>query len=281
MGLDAARVEHALGLALSLAGGTQQFGEGGGANKPVQVGLAAHNAVVALTLAQAGVPGSQGALEGRFGYFATFAEPGGDLESINFDLEAPGEVLNVGMKPYPCCRYSHGTIDGVASLVREQGLQAAEIESIAVTLPPAGFALVGASPESKRRPAGLVDAQFSVYFAAAVAASGRPYSWDSYALLNAADVQRAMDRVNAAPSESLAEMQTRLAVKANGRVWTLDVPLPKGEPETPLSWDEIEAKFRSLASLTFDDARQDAIVEAVRRLESVQSMRELTALLRT
>jgi 2-methylcitrate dehydratase PrpD len=280
MGLDAAVIEDALGLALSMAGGTQQFGEGGGANKPVQVGLAAHNALVALLLAQAGVPGSAQALEGRFGYYATFAEPGNDLDSVTFDLKAPGEVLRVGMKPYPCCRYSHGTIDGVTGLVRREGLGPNDIVAIDVTLPPAGFGLVGAAPESKRRPAELVDAQFSVYFAAAIAASGEAYSWDSYRRVTSPDVQRAMDKVTVRASDDLVEMQTRLTVHSKGAAWTLDVLLPKGEPETPLSWDEIETKFRSLASRVLGDGAQDAIVEAVRRLETLTSVRELTRLLR-
>jgi 2-methylcitrate dehydratase PrpD len=281
MGLEPEVIEDALGLALSLAGATQQFGEGGGANKPVQVGLAAHNALVALAMAQAGVPGAKQALEGRFGYYATFAEPGSDLDRVHFDLESPSQVLRVGMKPYPCCRYSHGTIDGVREIVRREGLRPDDIEAIDVTLPPAGFGLVGASPETKRRPAALVDAQFSVYFAAAVAASQPAYSWDSYALLDAPGVRRMMDRVTVSASESLSEMQTRLAVRAKGGAWTLDVPLPRGEPETSLRWEELEAKFRSLALRTFDDARCDAIVGAVKRLEMLGSVRELTGLLRT
>jgi 2-methylcitrate dehydratase PrpD len=235
---------------------------------------------VALAMAQSGISGSKQALEGRFGYYATFAEPGSDLDRVHFDLESPSEVLRVGMKPYPCCRYSHGTIDGVREIVRREGLKADDIEAIDVTLPPAGFGLVGASPESKRRPAALVDAQFSVYFAAAVAASQPAYSWDSYALLDAPGVRRMMDRVTVSASESLSEMQTRLAVRAKGGAWAMDVPLPKGEPETPLSWEELEAKFRSLAVRTFDDARCDAIVGAVKRLEMLGSVRELTSLLR-
>jgi 2-methylcitrate dehydratase PrpD len=190
-------------------------------------------------------------------------------------------VLRVGMKPYPCCRYSHGTIDGVHEIVRREGLRPDEIESIDVTLPPAGFGLVGASPESKRRPAALVDAQFSVYFAAAVAASERAYSWDSYALLDTPGVQGMMQRVNASASDALSEMQTRLSLRAKGATWTLDVPLPKGEPETPLSWDEVETKFRSLALRVFNEPRVDGIVDGVRRLETLSSVRELTALLRT
>src|SRR5207302_385121 len=39
-------LESALGLASSMAAGTQQFSDGGGANKPFQVGMAAHNAIV-------------------------------------------------------------------------------------------------------------------------------------------------------------------------------------------------------------------------------------------
>jgi len=280
MVLDEATVEHALGLALSLSSGSQQFAEGGGGNKPLQVGMAAHNALYALTLAQAGFPGTSQPLEGRFGYYATYAEPGSDLDAIAFDADAASEVLNVGIKPYPCCRYSHGTIDGVAAIARREQLAPDEIESIEVTIPAAGFGLVGADPDQKRRPAGVVDAQFSAYFAAAATAADGAYSWDSYARLRDPRVERLMDRTTVHGDAALYGMQTHLRVSAKRGSWELDVPFPKGEPEEPLSWDEVERKFLGLAGLVLEPKRAVELASLVRRLDASDDLSELTSLLR-
>ena len=60
---------------------------------PLQVGLAAHNAIVALVLADAGLPGATQPLEGRLGYYAMYAEPGSDVDGIELDLASPGETI--------------------------------------------------------------------------------------------------------------------------------------------------------------------------------------------
>jgi 2-methylcitrate dehydratase PrpD len=280
LGSSADVVENALGLASSMAAGTQQFSDGGGANKPYQVGMAAQNAIVALLMAGAGVPGAARPLEGRFGYFAVFAEPGSRVDDVVLDLEAPSEVLRIGIKPYPCCRYSHGTIDGVREIVLQERLKPEDIEAIEVRLPVAGYRLVGAEPATKRRPPSLVEAQFSAYFAAAVAASDQPYSWDSYTRLAEPRLQQVMDRVTVTASESLTDMQTHVSVRAEGRTWSLDVPLPSGEPELPLSWGEIEAKFLALATPLLGHGRSVEVITRVHALETHTSMRELSRLLR-
>jgi 2-methylcitrate dehydratase PrpD len=56
---------------------------------------------------------------------------------------------------------------------------------------------------------------------------------------------------------------------------------PRGEPDRPLEWDELIAKFDDLASVTWDAARRKRIVDMVRRLDRVTDVRSLTAELAT
>lgn len=278
-GLDEAQTASALGLALSMSSGTAQFAESGGANKPFQVGLAAHNALYAVALAGEGFPGTGAPLEGTHGYYAAYAEPGANVHAIDFG-ERPGEVLKVGVKPYPSCRYTHGTIDGVAALVCREELAAEEIEAIEVLIPPAGYQLVGSQPDVKRRPGTVVDAQFSAYFAAASTALDRGYSWAAYDRLSDPRVCALMDRVSVQASDGLSGMATALRMRARGREWSLEVPLPKGEPETPLTWDDIEGKFMSLATQVVDPGRAHEIALQVRALDGAAGVKDLAGLLR-
>ncbi|MEK7216934.1 MAG: MmgE/PrpD family protein [Chloroflexota bacterium] len=279
MGLDQGVIEHALGLDLSFAAGTAQFSESGGSNKPVQVGMAAHNALYCLALAAAGVAGTGRPLEGTNGYFNAYAEPGSTVESIDLDPSQAGEVLTVAVKPYPACRYTHASIDGVSALVQREALTPDDILSIELALPPDGFNIVGSQPEAKRRPATIVDAQFSVYFAAAVAAAGPAYTWDSYRRLTDPTIEALMDKTTVRPGD-LTGMATDVKITSRRGAWTMAVPFPKGEPEVPISWPEVEAKFRSLATGLIGAARADEVLAAVQRLETVGDIGEVTRLLR-
>jgi 2-methylcitrate dehydratase PrpD len=57
------------------------------------------------------------------------------------------------------------------------------------------------------------------------------------------------------------------------------VEMPKGEPENPLSWEELVEKFHTLVTPVFSERRRKAIIEATARLETIQDIRELTSLL--
>jgi 2-methylcitrate dehydratase PrpD len=280
LGLDAATIEDALGHDLGMSSGSGQFTSGGGALKPLQVGMAAHNALYAIAMAREGLPGTREPLEGPFGYFATYSEPGSDPEKVHLDLESPREVLAVGLKPYPCCRCSHATIDGVTRIVMEHALKPEEIDSIEVALPPVGFQLVGARPDEKRRPQGLVDAQFSVYFAAASSALDGKYSWDSYKRLGDPALVTMMDRVTVRPSEALVGMGAQVTLASKRGTTTLDLPLPKGEPELPLTWDEVEGKFLSLAREVLGMERSLELAARVRGIEDAGDVAEIARLLR-
>lgn len=65
IGNGAEKTVHAFGICCSLAGGTRaQFGS---MAKPLHAGFAAHAAVRAATMAQAGITASRDAFDGRFG----------------------------------------------------------------------------------------------------------------------------------------------------------------------------------------------------------------------
>jgi 2-methylcitrate dehydratase PrpD len=54
-------------------------------------------------------------------------------------------------------------------------------------------------------------------------------------------------------------------------------PSPRGEPDSPLGWDELIAKFDDLAGVAYDAARRARIVDLVRRLDELDDVRTLTA----
>jgi len=281
IGLRVEQLLDAWGLNLSQAAGSLQFLENGAWNKRVHTGLAAHNAIVALTLAKEGVIGAADPFTGRFGYYSSYAGGSCDLDSALSDLEKGYEVMRTAVKPYPCCRYNHAVIDACLAIASAGGLEAGQIEAVQIELPPVAVPLIAEPEALKKAPANVVDGQFSVYFAAAVALTEGRFGWDSYGRLGEPGLRELMRRIKARGSAGLSEMGARVRVRfRDGREHSAEVNLPRGEPEAFPDWEALVGKMRALALGSLDAGRVDGVIEKVRELEEVKDLRELTALLR-
>src|SRR5690606_13378071 len=168
LGLDADRMCSAFGVAASQASGSLQFLENGAWNKRYQVGEAAMKGLMAVSLAAQGFHGAAQALEGRHGFLKGYSD-GADFSRAVAGLGETWETLRIGVKPYPACRYTHAAVDGLLALRARHGLAADDVTRISVGLHRNGMALVGDPAAAKRRARSIVDGQFSMPFAAAVA----------------------------------------------------------------------------------------------------------------
>lgn len=163
LGLDADGIGHALGIALSLSGGTKQAIVERTLAKRLQTAFAARAGVHAALAAAAGVTGPRDWLEGPYGWFALY-EPGDPAQV----LDGLGEhfvFTGTGIKKFPSCLCNHAVIDGVQSLVAQHRLAPGDVEGIEVTISPYMQRIVGGTFD----PSGdaQVAAQFSVQYAAA------------------------------------------------------------------------------------------------------------------
>src|SRR6185369_7009836 len=100
--LNQAETEMLLGSTASVASGIQaNFGT---MSKPLHVGQAARNGILAARLAKAGFTANSQALHARNGYFDSYY-PGGKLEFAPIDdlgRVSAIEKYGVRFKPYPC-----------------------------------------------------------------------------------------------------------------------------------------------------------------------------------
>jgi 2-methylcitrate dehydratase PrpD len=280
LGMSREQVLNAVGLNGSQAAGSQQFLENGAWNKRLHVGLAAHNAIYALVMARRGFKGASHPLEGRFGYFYNYSADGWDPAKIT-GLGTDFEVMYTAIKPYPCCRFNHGPIDAVLELRREHRFAPHGIAAMDVHCTPLGCDMVGQPEELKRNLTSEVAGQFSVYFATAVAAVDGGYTWQSYDKLQDPTVKTLMEATTCHSSEEMKGMGCRVTITTrNGRTLSKDVPLAKGEPENPLTRDEIEAKFTALAHPALGKEKANDVALRVRALESLEDMYGLAAALR-
>ncbi|MBX6374453.1 MAG: MmgE/PrpD family protein [Acetobacteraceae bacterium] len=271
-GLDAERVEHAFGIALSQAAGSLQFLANGAWTKRFQVGWSATNGLVAATLAREGFRGASEALEGKAGFLRAYA-PNPVPERALQGLGSEWELMNTAVKPYPSCRYGHASVDAALALRAEHGLKAEEIEAVTVGLPAKGMLLIGAPLDYKRNPQNVVDGQFSGPFVVACALARGHFGWDSYAWLQDADIRRLMaltvcEQDPEIEAEFPANMSGKVTLRARGgQEFVRKVVVPKGEPANFLTEAELRAKFHGLCDAVLGKERAAQLADAVLGLE--------------
>jgi 2-methylcitrate dehydratase PrpD len=270
----------AFGINLSQAAGSLQFSVDGAQTKPVQVGFAAQNAVIARELAAAGIRGASAAFEGRSGLMHAYSD-GADAERIfaGWD-DGAHEIDRTAFKPYPCCRYMHAAIDLLAEMRAAHDLEPQTIASVRVGLPPAGRRLCAFPEDGKRRPATIVDAQFSMYYAAAATLARGSVRWDEYARRDDPLLAALADRVTVVDDPEIDALVPAMAASVEIDAGPLRLrrvaEAPRGEPHAPLAWPELIAKFDELSGIAYGPSRRRRIVELVRGLDRLDDVRTLT-----
>ena len=164
MRLDAEKTAHTLAIAASMAAGIRvNFGT---MTKPLHVGRAAQNGVVAAELAMRGFTGGKGALDPPWGFLQVFGHGDAfDADRIVGKLGNPHTIVwpGVSIKPYPCGVLGHPTMDAMRRLVIAHDVQPQRITAIRVRagsniLNPLRYAIASNELEAKFCPAFMVSA---------------------------------------------------------------------------------------------------------------------------
>lgn len=279
LGLRAAEIASAFGIALSQAAGSMQYLENGAWTKRLHPGFAAHDALVSLALARAGVVGAARAIDGRYGLLTGYS----NAPRPEVLLEGLGErwvLAETAIKPYPSCRLTHGAIDAALSLRERADVAALERAAFDIRLSPKAVQIVGEALPHKVNPRNVVEGQFSVYFQAAVAWLDGRVDWGSYEKVGNPRVAALAERIRVTADEAVPLAGADVTVRLDGREMHARVEQPLGEPERPVPWSLLEAKFSGLATGVLGRARARAVVVSVRGLETEADIARWARLLR-
>ena len=141
-GFDKECLLKAFSLAYIQLSGTMQAHTEGSSLLALQIGLNAQNALLACDLAESGLPGLNGVLEGRFGYFGLF-EAAGDIRSVLPTLKQNWRIKEVAHKPFPSGRATHGIVDAIREIQAEHEIDADAVVRLEARVPSLINHLVG------------------------------------------------------------------------------------------------------------------------------------------
>lgn len=275
LGMGKKEIINALGIALSQAAASMEFLAEGAWTKRFHPGWAAHSGLIAALLAGEGFQAPQQPIEGRFGFLNAYSNAPNPELAVK-DLGQSYLVMKTSIKPHACCRYNQSPIDGFLKIAREHGLKPEQVAEVYVSLVKTAFPIVVDPIESKRRPQNVVDAQFSLPYAAAVAISRGRAFLDDYTedIINSSEIQELMSKVRCTHDPDLDEefpqkWACRVSVQTkDGKQLEAHVDYPKGDPENPLTREEIVAKFNEL-NQAVDPKQRHEIIRQVQSLDQV------------
>ncbi len=285
--LNVDQTQITLGIAASLASGSKQnFGT---MTKPLHAGNAARNGVLAAMLAKKGFTADRNILEAKFGFCNLFAKKDQyDLERITAGLGQPYELVDPGinLKPYPCCRGTHTSLDAMFELIRKEKISPDDVESIEVRIVPLhSTTLIHSNPQTG------FEGKFSLQFCMAIAMVDKQAGMAEFtdAKVHEAAIQNLIRRTKMIPDPAMDEIKNKLkaggspvivTVKLkNGKECTQQMNFAKGHPDVPMSREEFVAKYRDCAKLVLAKEAVERSMEMIEKMEGVKNLSTLSKVL--
>ncbi len=274
--LDAERCAHALATSGTLAAGLQQAFRSHSMSKPLHAGHAAETGLLAALGAEQGVTGTLDVLEGPRGFGAAmsnnpdFARTLDDLSAFN--------IQHTTFKNHAACGHTFAAIDAVRTLRERHGLTSVAVERIQIATYAKALEVAG-NPD----PHTPFEAQFSLPYCVGVALATGSARLDAFTDERIRDPGvRALMACTELSVDPRAEAgypghraATVTVITADGQRFTEHAPTRKGDPDNPLTDDELSEKFVELvAPVTGGSAARD-FLSLLWRLDSAPDLAEL------
>jgi 2-methylcitrate dehydratase len=237
----------------------------------------------AAFLAMRGITGPLEVFEGNKGFMEAIA---GEFH-IDWSRENLDRVTRTIIKKYNAEIHSQPTIEGIIELKQLHDFDPKDIERIEIDIFDVAFHIIGGGEEgSKYEIKSKEEADHSLPYMVAVALLDGLVGPDQYTLerIRSDDVQKLLQRVKIRPSSDYShrfpdQMPCHIKITLkNGDVLEINKVDYEGFLTRPMSWENVEIKFKSLSNPFTSVDLQREIVEAVGNLENI-STREMTRLL--
>jgi 2-methylcitrate dehydratase PrpD len=248
--LESSREEMkaALSAACTSAAGLLKVIKGKSQMKPLNVAYAAQNGLQSALMAKVGFAGSDDVLDGDLGFLNALTEKHNPTVILEAATAAQPLIYSIYVKPYAACRHCHAPIEAALNIAEQDGFSVNLVESVEVAT--YSWAIRG---HEHTAITGMSSAKMSIPYSVAAALqfrSGDVDVFDGDYLANEAvhqltqkvTVTEDPEMTRRAPEERGAEVK----VKIEDKIYRYFVALPKGEPENPVSDEELLQKMKSL-----------------------------------
>ncbi len=277
LGLDRDRFAHASGLAGTMAAGLQQVLRSDSHAKPMHGAHAVESGLSSAISAAHGVTGALDILDGEVGYGAAMSRDC-DWSLATAGLGEHYNIMRMTTKNHGCCGHAFAAIDGAMALMEMHRITAADVTSIRVGGYKATVDICGNKNHSTP-----FEGRFSVPYLIATSIIHGNARLDAFTAPRLADPPTAelarKVEVHLDP-EIDAEFPHRRAARltietTGGTVHEHYQPTRIGDPDAPLTDDQLSDKFIELVAPVTGTGAAETLLATCWSLETLASVRDL------
>jgi len=269
------KIQVALGIAASLTAGlSQNFGT---MVKPLHLGNAARNGIMAAELASMGFTANPKIFDQQGGFFGALkAEETSEKLGKTFRFLQPG----IAFKAYPCPYSSQRAVDAIVKIAERHNVTAPDVTEITCAAAPKTFRVL-----IHHRPTTSLEAKFSLEYLLAAGLALKTINEECFELKHVNDpvmrdlVQKVHSIDAPLQRETPGEGDVTVHVRTRAAVFEETVAYAPGHPKNPLTWERLAEKYRACG-------RQGAIQEPalsrslamLSRIDEIDDVREFMQL---
>jgi len=284
--LDPEQTVHALGIAGTQAAGLMAA-QYGAMVKRMHAGRSAQSGLYGALLAKAGFTGIRDVFEAPYGGFCTTFSRSTDrfnLDALSAGLGSEWEAMRVALKFYSCVGSNHTTLDAIRDIRKRRPFTLDELDRIVVH----GSRVTADHVGWPYKPEGLTSAQLNLpYCVATLLLEGDVFveQFTEAAVTDRGrmELSRKVEVIED-PAITARGARFRHMVRVDvylrdGSMHTETREAPRGSEHSFAPEGDIVDKFRKLTRAAMPKDHQDALVEAVLKIETLADARGLIQLL--
>lgn len=260
---DFNQTKSALSAAASSAAGLLEMLADDSELKPYNVGRAILDGLTAAYLGKVGYVAPEDILGGKRGLLNVMTDTQNTDYLTVFSQKDNPSIMGNFFKPYPACRHCHSTIDAALQIAKENVILPSEIKRIKIGV--YKLALTGHDHTTVNS---SKSAMMSIPYGAVVALCKKEAGLSQYQenVVVSDEIQNLLGKVIIAEDEGLTALLPDIRgaiveVETTSHTYHSRVEYSLGEPENPMSDNDIINKFSDLASYfgLNDDTIQDVV----------------------
>jgi len=269
-GLTREQIQVALGIAASLTAGlSQNFGT---MVKPLHLGNAARNGIMAAELASMGFTGNPNIFDQQGGFFSALKE-----EETSEKLGKTFRFLQPGIafKAYPCPYSSQRAVDAIIKIAERHNVRTDDVIEITCAAAPKIFRVL-----IHHRPTTSLEAKFSLEYLLAAGLAQRTINEECFELKHVNDpvIRGLVQKVRSieAPLErkTPGEGDVTVQVRTHTAVFEETVTYAPGHPKNPLTWEKLAEKYRACACQGgIEEPALSRSLEMLSRIDEIDDVR--------
>lgn len=238
--------------------------------------MAVQSGVFAALMAKKGYTGTEAVFDGKEGFMDVFG-PNWNTDKLIGNLGKSFKIMECSMKAFPTEALTHTHISATLKVIINNNISYDDVESITITTIARAVDIL--FDPHKYHPDSRETADHSLPYCIAAAVVDRKITTASFDDEKIKDpkIWEVINRIKGEASDEFEKMfpakqPSKVVIKTKaGNQFSEYLEFPKGDPREPMTEEDLDNKFSSLASSLFDEVKINRLKETIYNCENLSA----------